>query len=363
MTLRIFLLALFIGAAASSVRAQTSIPNELGAPKAGGLPREQSSNYEILYGSVRVGQDIQRVIVTKPFGSIPRPAVFLVGGMGCYSLDFSGTGPKVDAYYRTIDFMARLGFVTMRVEKTGMGDSVGTPCAQQDFHREVAGYMAGLQALTSYSFVERDQIYLFGHSIGGVIAPFLAEKINVKGVAVIGTLATNWHDYDLTNVRRQYQLGGMSGEPLEEEVAKTQVVALEFYKYKKSPDQIIQEHPELADAVKQEYEAEKVSYLYMQELSEVNPVQDWNRSQTPVLILSGSSDFIGSQYEELKQMTQQANETRSVPLELKQIQNLDHFFRNAASEQESYNSQHADGTSLSFQNSLLTVLQNDFLGL
>ena len=124
-----------------------TIPNELGAPRAGGLPREQSSAYEILYGSVRVGGEVQRVIVTNPPGEGPKPALFFVGGLGCYSLDFSGTGPKAEDYQRILDEVTKIGYVTMRVEKTGMGDSVGTHCENKDFKREVAGNLEGLKAL------------------------------------------------------------------------------------------------------------------------------------------------------------------------------------------------------------------------
>lgn len=334
-----------------------SIPNELGAPKAGGLPREHSDAYEILYGSVRVAGELQRVIVTKPPGAGPKPALLFIGGMGCYSLDFSGTGPKADAYERIIDFITRLGFVTMRVEKTGMGDSQGTACENQDFHREVAGNLAGLRALAAYPFVKADEVYLFGHSIGGVIAPFLAAKVPVKGIAVFGSLAETWYDYELANIRRQSLLSGMSPQAVEAAMIPQQRAREEFYILKKTPAQLAQEHPELVNEI-----YFPVHWTYMQQLSEVNPAVDWNRSSSEVLILSGDSDFIGSQAADLSTMIAQANKTRARAIRMVQIPYIDHFFRMAFSQPESIRNANNNGMPLLFQPSIFPILQKDFLG-
>jgi pimeloyl-ACP methyl ester carboxylesterase len=334
-----------------------TIPNELGTPKAGGLPREQSSAYEIHYGSVRVGKEIQRVIITNPPGKEPKPALLFVGGLGCYSLDFSGTGPKVEAYQRILDFVTRLGFVTMRVEKTGMGDSVGTACDQQDFHREIAGNLAGLKALAAYPFVDAEQIYIFGHSIGGVIAPLLAEQVPVKGIAVLGTLANDWYEYDLSNARRQYLLSGVGPMEIENALYWQKIFSAEFYVNKKSPAQIVLEYPQLAG-----YTQLAVHWTYMQQLTEVHPVADWNRSNSDVLIISGASDFIGSQGDELYSMVQEANKTRANPIRLVGLSHLDHFFRNAESQQASFASKNSNGLPLVFQETILRTLQTDFLG-
>lgn len=350
----VFAFVLVVSAFSAQAQAVV-IPNELGAPQAGGLPREHSPDYEILYGSVRVGQELQRVIVTNPPGADPKPALFFIGGLGCYSLDFSGTGPKVEAYQRILDFVTKLGFVTMRVEKTGMGDSGGTSCAYQDFHREVAGNLAGIKALASYKFVNAKQIHIFGHSIGGVIAPLLAAEVPVKGIAVLGTLATDWYTYDVGNARRQYLLSGMYPSQVQQAMVPYQQFSYEFYVNKKTPEQFALELPHLVP-----YLQLAADWTYMQQLSEVLPQRDWNRSNSDVLIISGVSDFIGSQGDELQQMVQETNKTRKTPLRLVSVPQLDHFFRTANTQLDSVRSKNSDGTPLIFQESILTILQ-DFL--
>ena len=95
------------------------------------------------------------------------------------------------------------GYVTMRVDKPGCGDSEGGPWPEIDFQAELDGYGQGLKALKAYSFVDPDKVFIFGHSMGGVMGPLLAAETKVKGVAVYGTVFRTWFEYQVENVRRQ----------------------------------------------------------------------------------------------------------------------------------------------------------------
>jgi hypothetical protein len=311
----------------------------------------QAANaYETVYGSVVVGTELQRTIITIPPGNGPKPALFFIGGMGCYT--------KAEAYERILDFVTGLGFVTMRVEKTGMSELGGTPCELQDFHREVAGNLEGLKALAALSSVDAKQIHIFGHSIGGVIAPLLAAKVPVKSIAVLGTLATDWYTYDLANNRRQYLLSGISPSDVEVYMYYHQQASQEFYRNKKPLDQILFERPELKN-----YLYMPVHWTYMQQLTEAHPVLDWNQSNSKVVIFSGTSDFIGSQGPELEQMVHEANKTRATPLRFIPVKSMDHFFRNAESQVASLKNQQSNGMGLVFQEEFLNLLKTEFLGL
>ena len=86
-----------------------------------------------------------RVILPKPKGPGRFPSVFLIGGLGCYSLDNLPT----DHPYRHILYdLTKKGFVTMRVDKNGEGDSEGPPCdnPQSDLHLAVERSVAGLHS-------------------------------------------------------------------------------------------------------------------------------------------------------------------------------------------------------------------------
>jgi dienelactone hydrolase len=81
------------------------------------------------------------------------------------------------------------GFVTMRVEKSGVGDSEGPPCASIGYVEELSGYRAALTALRAHPSVDPQRVYLVGISLGGVFAPILGAETKVAGISVYGTLA------------------------------------------------------------------------------------------------------------------------------------------------------------------------------
>ena len=325
------------------------IPNELGAPKA----TESAETYKVIYGSVKVENDLQRVIVTVPNTKGPHPAFMLIGGLGCYSVDFSGAGPHIESYKKIIEFMAQRGFVTMRVEKTGMGDSKGKPCAEQNFDRELAGFVAGAKALKSYSFVNPERVSIFGHSIGGVIAPLLIEQVPVHAAIVMGTLAERWYDYDRTNNIRQMYLANMTSQQITAALKTHDLVAKEYFINKKTPDEILKMYPDGAS-----YMQFPAHYTYMQQLADLDLETSWKKSEAKVFMILGKADFIGSQWEEIEKFSKNINEVRQVKIQTENMASLDHFFRNPNTWAESFYNITLLGAPLIFQDQFLVNLEN-----
>lgn len=138
------------------------------------LPRETHPDFETIYDSVEVDGTRLRTIVTKPEGEGPFPAVFFIQRLGCTSVE-APTDPD-DPVRRLLSGFTKAGYVTLRVEKRGMGDSEGAPCSELDFVSERAGYAAGLAHLKSLPYVDSGNLYLFGDGMGGVFALSLATE-------------------------------------------------------------------------------------------------------------------------------------------------------------------------------------------
>jgi hypothetical protein len=146
-------------------------------------PFETSPDADILYSSVTVDGSRRRAIVTHPKTTGRSPAVPLIGGLGCYSLD--GEIAKQTGYGPILAALAKNNFVTMRVEKTGEGDSEGPACTDTNATAKLdaKGYVAGLQALKGYAFVDPTRVLNFAHSLGPLLgsmvvtqeAPFLGR--------------------------------------------------------------------------------------------------------------------------------------------------------------------------------------------
>jgi hypothetical protein len=87
--------------------------------------QESGPDFETVYQTVTIDHDEYQAIITKPKSRGHYPAVLLIAGLGCYSLDH--LKPE-DPYAHLLNGLTHRGFVTMRVEKNGEGHSQGLPC-------------------------------------------------------------------------------------------------------------------------------------------------------------------------------------------------------------------------------------------
>ena len=102
------------------------------------LLQETLAGAEMEYGSVVASGARLRTIVSIPANLVGRaPAVLLVAGGGCGSID-TPLSPDV-AQPGLVRVIGMNGFVTMRVDKSGMGDSEGPPCDSMDMKRSWPG--------------------------------------------------------------------------------------------------------------------------------------------------------------------------------------------------------------------------------
>ena len=154
------------------------------------FPFEHLPNTVFDYGHVTLPDGVRlRTIVSRPATSAARaPAVLFLQGGGCSSIDVPWA--PSDVWPMTlISAPAARGFVTMRVEKPGVGESEGPPCSEGGFREELAGYRAALRELAANPAVDRERIFLLGDSLGGFMAPLLARETHVAGISTFGTIA------------------------------------------------------------------------------------------------------------------------------------------------------------------------------
>ena len=254
----------------------------------GARPLERQADYEIDYDSVDAGGAKRRVIITRPRDAAKHPAVLLLGGIGCYSLDgLLRSAEPADSYGKLLDAWTRAGYITMRVEKSGMGDSEGPPCndPRADFDAEVRGYAAGLAKLESMSNVDSRTIFLFAHSIGPLAAARVASEHPVRAVVVAETVGTSWLEYEITNARRQLLRSGMPYDEVDRRVRRHEVCAHRFYVEKQvdasCTSEIIAPQP----------------HTYMQQIGALDLAPLWKKIDAPVLIFYGTADFVTDDYQ------------------------------------------------------------------
>ena len=264
--------------------------------------REAVEGSTVLYRSVTVPQGYRlRSIITLPERSGRaragrHPALLYVQGITCDSIDRPGA--PVAADIQIVHSLAKQGFVTMRVDKAGLGDSEGPPCSDIGFSEERDGYLAALKALMLMPEVDPARIYLFGYSMGGVMAPYLAQEGRVRGSIVYGTLVRTWFEYQLENARRQSELSGLSPGQVSEAVLHQAKESSMILIDKKTLGDVWRRWPEMRQEPQglmySENHIATRSMKFFHELQDLNLARAWQESTGSVLALYGEYDWVSA---------------------------------------------------------------------
>lgn len=245
-----------------------------------------------------------RTIISEPLQSPLRkdgklPAFLYVQGIICDTIDRPNYPEASDT--RIVHAAAKAGFITMRVDKPGVGDSEGPDCSEIDFSTELKGYKAALRQLASLPNVDPSRIYVFGHSMGGVMAPYLSADTPVRGTIVYGTLVGTWFEYQLENARRQAELRGMSPSEVSARVLEEARSSSMILVDKKTLGDVWERWPEMREPTQGVmYDETHMSTRHMRffhELQDLNLAAAWEKSTGSVLAIWGEFDWVTSKRE------------------------------------------------------------------
>src|SRR5947209_3543302 len=291
-------------------------------------PYESSPDAETLYKSVTVDGGLRRVVVTVPKNEGRHPAVLYITGIGCFSQESANL---LSTETKLLYGLTRAGFVTMRVEKSGIGDSQGPPCMSPavDLRAEVRGYVAGLKALKQYPFVDPNQVFIIGLSIGGVEAPLVAEQLPVKGLVVINTVAKPFLEYLTDTRRRQNLLRHIPFDEMERRLRLNEQCNQRLLIERQTPEQLLKEMPACGDFI-----AYPAPYTYMQQWAALNLAEEWKKVDAPVLVVYGTSDYISTIADD-PYLADIINGLHPGRATLKAVPGMDHYLTKASSMEES----------------------------
>ncbi len=132
------------------------------------------------YGELVVGGARLRVIEVEPARST-RGLVLVIQGIACESVDHTlAPASPLDALLKE---WAEAGYRSIRFDKRGVGDSEGGPCRDLDFETELGDVRAMLEYAVGRARAEEVPVFLFGHLVGGMMAPLVAAKVHdVRGI-------------------------------------------------------------------------------------------------------------------------------------------------------------------------------------
>jgi pimeloyl-ACP methyl ester carboxylesterase len=315
-------------------------------------PLETSPDFDVLYDAVLAGGAKYRTIVTKPKGAGPFPAVLLIGGLGCYSLDnLQPTNP----YYSILYGLTRKGFVTMRVEKSGEGDSEGPPCKspEADLQLAAARSVAGLRALKGYGFVNPNQVFIFAHSIGPLEGVLVVNQAPVAGMIAAETIGRDWFTYES---EISYSQPPLLGKAYDEVGAHARALALcnaRFYLQKQTPETLAREAPDCLKSLP----VSLVSYRYLQQVADLNLAEQWKRPDVPVLVIYGTSDPTTDEGES-RYLVDMINSFHPGTATYLQIEGMNHLFDREASKKDGLLVLQGEKSAGDFEPTVLTGIEN-----
>jgi uncharacterized protein len=300
---------------------------------------ETHPNSEVIYTSAPFRDGLLRVIINRPPGDEPLPALLFIPGYTCASIaNFRENHP----YKRIIDAYVEAGYVTLRIEKSGLGDSWNTPeCESTDLMDDIESFEQGLRKLKSLPYVDPSRIIIYGHSMGGVVAPAISARNDVAGVIAYGTTALSWFEYMLGLVRVQNRLAGMDPVAHEQSVVETYEMYYRFYIQGESLEDMA------ADARMDSLLRSRMNYDdqgriygrnpdYWRQIQHQPHLENWKNTTAQVLVQFGESDFQAYSLSAHEQIVQAVNHYHPGNATLAVFPLTDHYFALSGTMQEAY---------------------------
>lgn len=309
-------------------------------------PREgASANYRVEYGHVAAVRGRQRTLLSTPLQAVAgqrHPALLFVQGVTLSSIDQPLT--DANAYSRIVAAFANSGFVTMRIEKPGVGDSEGGPAATVDFEQELDGYRQALKALRARPDVDPSRVFIFGHSMGGLWAPLLAGEVPIRGIAVAGTVFRTWIEYSLENTRRQSLLRGATAADVHDEITRLAPLLTGFLAQRLTPAQLRERHSGAKDLLDDLFEAGDTLHAgralpFWHQVNALNLPAAWAKAHgngaPQVLVLWGEHDFLVNGLDH-RLLADHLNGLRADSAQARMLEGTDHAFLQTRSQADSY---------------------------
>lgn len=285
--------------------------------KAVGKPKEVHPQAKVYYDEVLYEDNKLRSLLYIPKGTIKPPVVFYLQGYTCQSIEYAPFMPMK----KLIDDWINAGYAVYLVEKPGLGDSdckVG--CTEINFNQELEGFSQAYKELFKNPKIDTENVFLYGHSMGGVIAPILAQEIRPKGIMVFGTVGKSWFEYMKDVVTEQQMLFGMTKEQVTEN-SKQSFLFLEDLMINKRSNSKMLNNSKYKEYLQNQGVNKSLEngyylgrhYTFWQTLGDVDIPKEWSKVSTNVYVMHGEYDVqaINAKYAKMIELNVNSNKGKA----------------------------------------------------
>ncbi|WP_420553441.1 serine aminopeptidase domain-containing protein [Tenacibaculum aiptasiae] len=259
-----------------------------------GKPIEVFKNANVKYSEVVYQDNALRTILVTPKIIKNPPVVYFLQGYTCGSVE---TVSDQYPMKKLMNDWLEAGFAIYRIEKPGVGDSKSKKhCMQISFNEELKAFQEGYKDLLKQKSIDTDNIFMFGHSMGGVIAPLLNELKSPRGIVTYGSIAQNWYDYMVDLYTIQPKHFGVSDEQIKEDNKINLKFNKDFLINKLSGEEILanKSYADFFSANITNFKQNQYigrHFDFWQNLSDVDIPRAWSKVNTKVLAMHGEFDI------------------------------------------------------------------------
>ncbi len=256
--------------------------------------------------------------LTIPEGKGPFPAVIVLAGSGPFDRNGdvdprSGEAFKLSSTYKDIAYaLAQEGFVTLRYDKRGVGNSTGEG---GDFPEpSLRDLKAAVAFLKDNPSVDPKRIALVGHSLGGLWALMeAAGNDSIAAVCVMATPAKPFSEVIIEQIEGLLKLEGANETAIAQTVEKQRAL----YEQLRSGGLDPATYPE---PVRSQLE-------FLKAMMDISGADYAKEIKCPALILQGEKDLFTVIPQESQELKEAFIEGGNKDVKLVTFPNLDHMFR------------------------------------
>lgn len=256
-------------------------------------PREVYAGARVVLDQVEADGQLLRALAVVPEGKGPFPVLYYLPGAHWASEEYS-LQPQ-HPIPTLLGALANVGIASVRIERSGLGDSQGPACTQVDYQGEIAGYRAGLELLRRADWAAHEQVILFGYSIGAMHAPIIAEAATPRGVITFGAGAVPISQGLIGAIVRHAELRlGNRAEVRARGEQVAELIRLVVCE-QRTPAEVFELRPDLeaiAPSHFHDQEAYRRTVHFYHQLEQVDIGASWRRYSGPLLALHGARDYI-----------------------------------------------------------------------
>lgn len=299
-----------------------------------GRPIETFENGNVTYGEVVYKDNVLRSILVTPKHVKKSPVVYFLQGYTCGSVE---TVSDDNPMKKLMKDWLNAGFAVYRIEKPGVGDSQSKKhCSEISFDEELQAFKEGYKDLMQQESIDSNNIFMFGHSMGGVIAPLLNEVKAPKGIMVYGTVGKNWYDYMVDLYTVQPKHFRVSDTQIKEDNKVNLKFNDDFLIKKLSGEEMLKNDTYVEFFNAEDFKRNQYigrHFKFWQSLADVNIPNAWSKVKTNVFAMHGEFDIQAINPKGAKKIAEIVNENGGKG-DFMLIKDADHGFVNFNSMQQ-----------------------------